>query len=266
MLLRPDATAPPVAIRVLGRFEVLRGGLPVPDREWQSRKARELLKILVTRRGRACPRARLIELLWPGADDSAALGNRLSVALATVRRVLDPGRARPANHHVLAEAGSVALAVSRIDVDVENFLRDATTGLRDRSPERLRRAAEAYRGDVLEEDLYADWAHELREEARAVALAVLRALAATADPDEAVLLHLRVLAADPYDEPAHLALVEVLLRARRWGDAVRAYDVYAARSAELGLHPAPVPGLPRPAGDLVGSPAGAGLRRSPGRW
>jgi DNA-binding SARP family transcriptional activator len=248
----------PVAVRVLGRFEVSRGGVPVADAEWQSRKARELLKILVARRGRALPRARLEQLLWPGEHDPAVLANRLSVALATVRRVLDPGRV---GRYVVADAGSVTLAVHLIDVDVEAFLRDAAAGLSARSAGAggtplLRRAAAGYRGDVLEEDLYADWAHALREEARAAHLAVLRALAAdTGDTDQAVLLLLRLLDHDPYDEPAHRALVAALAAARRWGDAGRAYRCYQARMSDLGIRPAPVPGLP-----AVALPA-AGPRR-----
>jgi DNA-binding SARP family transcriptional activator len=259
-----------VAIRVLGRFEVTRGGIPVADTEWQSRKARELLKILLARRGRAVPRSRLVELLWPdedsAADAAAVLGNRLSVALATVRRVLDPVRAQPANHYLITEDGSVALALHRIDVDVEAFLRDATDGLRARSAPALRRAAGTYAGDVLEEDVYADWSHDLREEARAAGLAVLRALAAdTADTDEAVLLLLRLLEHDRYDEPAHLALIARLLPAGRWGDAVRAHRCYRARMAEIGVEPAVVAGLPGGGGPLnPPPPAAAGLRRSPG--
>ncbi|HST67593.1 MAG TPA: tetratricopeptide repeat protein [Mycobacteriales bacterium] len=259
-----------VAIRVLGRFEVTRGGIPVADTEWQSRKARELLKILLARRGRAVPRSRLVELLWPdeegGPDAAAVLGNRLSVALATVRRVLDPVRAQPAGHYLITEDGSVALALHRIDVDVLTFLRDATDGLRTRSVPVLRRAAGTYRGDVLEEDVYADWTHDLREEARAACLAVLRALAAdTTDTDEAVLALLRLLEHDRYDEPAHLALIQVLLPAGRWGDAVRAHRCYRARMAEIGVEPAPVPGLPGGGVPLMTPPpVPAGLRRSPG--
>jgi DNA-binding SARP family transcriptional activator len=260
-----------VAIRVLGRFEVTRDGIPVPDTEWQSRKARELLKILVARRGRACPRGRLVELLWPDEDDPAVLSNRLSVALATVRRILDPART---NQFLITEGGSVAL--HRVDVDVETFLRDATEGLRTRSGVLLRRATALYRGDVLEEDLYADWSHDLREEARAVCLAALRALAAdTTDPDEAVLLLLRLLEQDRYDEPAHLALISVLLPAGRWGEADRAHRRYRSRMAEIGIEPAAVPGLPRrprvrrPGGGsplTLPPPVPAGLRRSPGTW
>jgi DNA-binding SARP family transcriptional activator len=200
------------------------------------------------------PRGRLVELLWPAEDDPDVLANRLSVALATVRRVLDPDRAHPANHYVRTEDGSVTLALHRLEVDVETFLHEAAAGLRARSTAgtgagdavtRLRRAAAAYRGEVLEEDVYADWAHALREEARAAYLAVLRALAADAaaagDTDQAVVLLIRLLDHDHYDEPAHLAMVSALAAAGRYGDARRAHRGYAARMAEIGVQPAPMP-------------------------
>ncbi|MEN3356601.1 MAG: hypothetical protein V7637_583 [Mycobacteriales bacterium] len=263
--------APPrVAVRVLGRFEINRGGEPVADTEWQSRKARELLKILLARRGRAIPRGRLVELLWPDEHEPDVLANRLSVALATVRRVLDPDRTHPAGHYVVTEDGSVTLALNRLDVDVETFLRDAINGLRARSAGTsvagalLRRAAATYRGDVLEEDVYADWAHALREEARAAHLAVLRAQAedagAAGDTDQAVLVLIRLLDHDPYDEPAHLAMVSVLAAAGRYGDARRAHCGYTARMAEIGVEPAAMP-APAPR-------RGAAARRgaADGRW
>ncbi|MCA1672729.1 MAG: transcriptional regulator, partial [Actinobacteria bacterium] len=41
---------PTVSLRSLGMFQVLREGAPIPNNAWQSKKARDLLKILVTRR------------------------------------------------------------------------------------------------------------------------------------------------------------------------------------------------------------------------
>ena len=48
--------SPPVVIRCLGRFEVHHGPDVVPATAWQSRKARDLLKLLVARRGRPVAR------------------------------------------------------------------------------------------------------------------------------------------------------------------------------------------------------------------
>jgi ATP/maltotriose-dependent transcriptional regulator MalT len=82
MVARADPTA--VRVQSLGGFAVLRDGQPVKTSEWQSRRARELLKFLVARRGRPAPRPLLMEALWPD-DDADRLGNRLSVALTTIR-------------------------------------------------------------------------------------------------------------------------------------------------------------------------------------
>ena len=77
-----------VAIEALGRFRVLRAGAPVPRSAWRSRKARDLLKMLVARHGRPVSREALIEALWP-EEDPVRCANRLSVALSTLRGVLD---------------------------------------------------------------------------------------------------------------------------------------------------------------------------------
>src|ERR1700730_13685580 len=84
-ILAMVARADPMALRIrsFGGFAVLRDGQSVKTSEWQSRRARELLKFLVARRGRPAPRPLLIEALWPNGD-ADRLGNRLSVALTTI--------------------------------------------------------------------------------------------------------------------------------------------------------------------------------------
>ena len=84
----PDEAAP-LSISTLGLFALARGGSRVDRREWQSKKARDLLKLLITRRGRPALRDWLMEALWRG-QDPGLLSNRLSVALSTLRGVLDP--------------------------------------------------------------------------------------------------------------------------------------------------------------------------------
>ena len=55
------AGRPALEIGALGRFRVLRDGEPIPPTAWQSKKARDLLKILVSRRGRPTTRETLFE-------------------------------------------------------------------------------------------------------------------------------------------------------------------------------------------------------------
>lgn len=241
----------PVRIQTLGGFRVLREGRAVPLTEWQSKKARDLLKILVTRRGRPTPRDVLKDVLW-GDDDPQRVAKRLAVALSTIRAVLDPGRRFPPDHFVVADADAVAVVSEHVEVDVELFLADASRGLsalregRDADALELLESAEAaYPGEYLEEDLYEDWASPLREEARAAYVATVRALALEAtgcgDNDAAVRYRLRLVQHDPYDEEAHLGLVAALSGSGRHGDARRAYHEYVGRMDEIGVEPAPFP-------------------------
>jgi len=251
----PVAEAAPIEIRTLGGFSVLREGEAIASGEWQSRKARDLVKILVARRGRSTPREMLMEALWPD-EDPARLSNRLSVALSTARAVFDPDKRHPADHYIAADGESARLVMPSLTLDVDRFLRRAAVGLRllgqgqdaDALPH-LGAAEAEYSGDFLEEDAYVDWATPLREEARAAYLAVTRALAETAggtgDLDSAVRYHLRILERDPYDEDAHLRLVGTLAKAGRHGEARRHYRAYGGLMREIDVEAAPYPSAAR---------------------
>lgn len=242
-----------VSIGCLGAFWVFRDGAPVPASAWQSKKARTLLKILVARRGRSTTRDFLMEALWP-EEDPERLANRLSVALATARAVLDPAKRHPPDHFVTGDKDAIRLNPANLPVDVESFMAAAERGLaldregQGEEAESLLRAAEAaYAGDFLEEDLYEDWAAALREEARSAYVAVARALArraaAATDYDSTARYYLRILEKDGWDEGAHLGLVEALERAGRHGEARRRYRTYAERMAEIEV---PVTAFPTP--------------------
>ena len=240
----------PLALRTLGGFEAVRSGRPVRAADWGSRRARDLVKILVTRRGHRVPRDQLIEHLWPDEDPDRT-ARRLSVMISTARSVLDPDRRLDPVGGIGADRDSVWLALPPAAIDVERFLAAAADGLSlvRRDPQAgattLERAAAAYRGDFLEDDAYADWAVSLREECRAMYLRVehaLARLASSAGDDEAAARHYRrVVEREPYDELAHLALVERLVLGRRPADARRAYRSYVARMEELGVEAAPFP-------------------------
>jgi ATP/maltotriose-dependent transcriptional regulator MalT/DNA-binding SARP family transcriptional activator len=247
--LAAEHAPPSVRLRTLGGFELLRDAVPVAVEEWRSRKARDLLTILVANRGRMVPRDSVAEALWPG-EPPERLPNRLSVALSTLRAVLDPARRFEPDHYVVADRARLRLGT--LDVDVLSFLRTAGEGMRllaDDQPVRARAAlvtAEvAYTGDFLSDDPYAPWTAGLRDEARATYLRVVRTLADLAaaddDTDTAVQYLLRLLGHDPHDEPAHLRLVSVLRAGGRHGEARRAYRRYTERMVDIDVEPAPFP-------------------------
>ncbi|MGH3739330.1 MAG: AfsR/SARP family transcriptional regulator, partial [Micromonosporaceae bacterium] len=238
-----------VELQTLGGFRLLRDGQVVPFSAWKSRKARELVKILLSRRGRPTTVEQLTDLLWPG-EASSAVANRLNVLVSTVRSLFDPDRRYGTDGFLVTEGNVLRLRMDRIDVDTERFLADATAGIRllregrtADGVERLSRAEAGYTGDFLEEDPYADWAAPLREEIwatyREVAARLARYAQERDDSDAAVRLLLRILERDPYDEQSHLNLVSVLTRSGRHGDARRHYRGYCVRMEELGVEAAP---------------------------
>lgn len=230
------------SVSVLGTFEVnaIDGSTP----RWTSRKARQLLKILVARRGTPVSRDVLMDLLWPD-EDPIVLANRLSVALSTIRRSLDPGRTLPTSALIVAQSNALRLDLDNVEVDSERFLAIARravaahqSGAR-AARELLREARLLHGGDALPDEPYADWAEGLRSEVAAGLAAVLRcdAEAATNAGDHlgAADAWRELLEADPYDEAAHLGLIAALQELGAHGQADTARGRYLAAMSELGI-------------------------------
>ncbi|CUR58984.1 hypothetical protein NOCA2550033 [metagenome] len=242
-----------IRIRVLGAFEVLVDGDPVPVAAWRSRQARLLLKLLVARRGRPWSRGELCELLWPD-DDPKRTGHRLSVLISAVRAVLDPDKEGPTDQYVVADLAGLRLDCSRLEIDLETFLRDADRAAalaeaRDEEGARrvLSELTETYRGEAFEDEPYEQWAQAVREEVRAVWLRSLRLTANLSgrrgDIDHAVTCLVRILSADGYDESTHRTLVKLLVRAGRHGEARRAHERWVQAMRAIEATPPPVLGV-----------------------
>jgi DNA-binding SARP family transcriptional activator len=193
-----------------------------------------LVKILAGHRGRPATRAYLCETLWPD-DDPSKTSHRLSVLLATVRGVLDPGKAWPAEHHIASDSMGVWLDLRRVTLDAERLLTDAAhaaallaDGRTELAREILGDIDHRYRGHAFEDEPYEDWAVPLREETRGAWLRSLRHLAVLSLREgrvtDACALLVRLLAADPFDERMHRELVKALVRTGRHGEARRAFE------------------------------------------
>src|SRR5512133_3823371 len=96
---------------LLGRFEVVRANAPIPTQAWRRRRPADLLKLVALAPGRATPRERAIETLWPDKDPLSG-ANNLHRALYDLRQILG-GR------WVDIERGQVQLLPDAwVDVDV----------------------------------------------------------------------------------------------------------------------------------------------------
>lgn len=181
--------APPVgardglAIRLLGRFEVVRAGATVE--RWRRGKSRVLLKYLAAHR-QPVPRDALIELLWPDAAPDDALNN-LRVVLHALRADLRSAGDLDGRDvgFILSDGSTIRLnPAAPIWVDADAFSAHVSRGRlyerQRRLPEATREyeAAEAlYRDDYLVEDTYEDWTHVRREELKDQYLMILARLA-----------------------------------------------------------------------------------------
>lgn len=218
-----------VRIVTLGRFTVEVNGEEVPNSQWGSRRARQLCKRLVAARGWPVTRDELIDMLWPEEHDRQALGARLSVQLSAVRRVLGGG--------VIANRESVRLDLNEVTTDLNAFFESASD----------KETVEQYSGDFLPEDLYDDWTHGARDEARARFTQAARTLGAKAiesgDHETATKLARRLIICDPYEQESHILLIKAHQEAGLAGEARRSHEAWARAMAELDLSVPPLESL-----------------------
>jgi DNA-binding SARP family transcriptional activator len=263
----------PLRIQLLGRFEVWRDGVPIPPAEWRGQKPRDLLKILLLARGKFAANDQLCEWLWPEADPDSAQAN-LRSAVSDLRKLLEPelARGRDSAFIVTKREGYAFDLTAPVSVDAIDFERAITAASR---PD-LEAALASYRGDLLEEDPYAEWAIRERERLRELRLDGLARLAdlclSDADYPTAVSLCEQALAFDPSRE----TLWRSLMRAHALnGDRAAALRTFescrAALARDLGVDPLPetlalhgqiLQAEPLPPEDLTGFRNLSGLRAS----
>ena len=214
-----------IELRLLGGFEAIVDGTTVAPEQWTRRQAASLVKVLALAPGRRLHREQVIEALWPGASVEAA-GPRLHKAAHYARRALgDDGST------VLLRNDMVSLlpdADVRVDVDV--FRDAARRAFEDGAAEAADRVLSEYGERLLPDDVYEPWATEARDSLRALRLDLKRQAGRWES----------VLAEDPTDEPAHLALVHGHLDRGDVRAALRQFErLDRALLRELGTTPSP---------------------------
>ncbi|MHB9074659.1 MAG: BTAD domain-containing putative transcriptional regulator [Desulfobaccales bacterium] len=170
-LLRELAKASPPGLRIclLGKFRIKRDGKEIPAASWKSRKAKTLLQFLIYSRPRGyLNKEVLMELLWP-EEDPGLTAKRFHVALASLRKTLEPEIVRGMPSSYISRVGDSY----RIDlgeegwVDLENFTTELRHAREDNNTEKAvahcLKAESLYGGDFLAEDHYSEWCCEARE-------------------------------------------------------------------------------------------------------
>jgi len=212
-------------------------------RDLGGNRPKQVLEILLTARGHRVPTDRLADLLWGEQLPQNAAGS-LQTFVSVLRRHLASDRER-ARELVVTEAEAYRFATDLVDLDLDRFdqLLERSAHQPTRSARRsLEEALGLVRGEVLEDEPYADWAQGLRStyqgrvlgaslEAAEAALAELDYAGALAHTDAAVAL-------DRFSERAHRSAMLALYALGRQYDALETYRRFRTRlDEELGLDP-----------------------------
>jgi DNA-binding SARP family transcriptional activator/tetratricopeptide (TPR) repeat protein len=211
------ASPPCLKIHMLGKFRVFVGEKELGADAWKSRKARTLFQFLVYSRPRGyLNKELLMELLWP-EEDPAVTVKRLHVALASLRKTLEPEILRGAPSSYVSRMGDSY----RIDigaegrVDIESFSEQSRLAGSENDPEksigRLLNAESLYRGDFMEEEPYSEWCFEARENLRKDYLFAVAQIVAyyerKGDHARCIESAEKYLAVDRYAEPVYRSLM-----------------------------------------------------------
>lgn len=224
MLATVEKMAPrKVKVRLLGGFEVAIDDRPVHPTAWRQRRGADLVKLLALSPGRRLAREQVAEALWPGADPSAASGNVRKAAFHA-RRSLG------CYDGILLAGGSVQLFPDQ-DVVVDAATFTATAAQAHGHAEAARAAAALYSGDLLPDDLYAEWCRGERQRLRLMYIDML-----TIGEQWG-----RLVDVDPANERAHLEIMRAHLANGDRRGALRRYELMrTALRDELGVLPGEV--------------------------
>ena len=215
--------APAVELTLLGGFAVQVDGHAVDPSHWRRRPAAHLVALLALAPDRRLHREQVIEALWPDATLAEA-APRLHKAVHFARRALG------------ADAVTTGRDVLRllperdVAVDVVEFEAAATAALTSGTPTAIAAALGRHTGELLPDDRYEPWTEARRAHVGHLHRQLLRAAGRWAD----------LVAIEPTDEAAHVALVRSHVERGDRAAALAQYDRLAAILAdELGIAAGP---------------------------
>jgi DNA-binding SARP family transcriptional activator len=234
-----------VTIKLFGPLEITIGERQLGVGDLGGVRPKQVLQILLAARGHAVSTDRLVDLLWGHELPSDAPG-ALQTFISVLRRhltsdhewaralvVTDPRAYR-------FDTSLVTLDLDRFDVLLERPARESSRVVR----RRLEHALSLVRGEVLDDEPYAEWAVELRDvyQARVLEARLDAAQVALAECDySAALRHAeKAIGMDRFSDPAHRLAMLSLYALGRQHEALQAFArLRTILDEELGLEPMP---------------------------
>jgi DNA-binding SARP family transcriptional activator/ActR/RegA family two-component response regulator len=220
-------------LRLFGPLRLDVDGQSVIDEQFTRRKVKALLAYLYLNRGRFVPKYRLLDELWPGADDAGRLKQSISILRATIE---PSGSARGLWRYVRERAGRYYFdRTADYWSDVEAFEQElalaraaAQRGEFDDALDHYDRALAYRTGDFLVEFREEDWAAPEAARVQELYLEALEEVArlhvARREYGAAVERLRESVLADPLREASYLDLMRTLWLGGQRTEALRVYQ------------------------------------------
>jgi len=216
-----------IRIKLFRQAEIATGLHSFGLMHWRTAKAQELFLYLLLHRKELVRKSTLIDLLWPGAEDSEKVYAQLYTTVYHVRKVLSNfGR----HFELMNTTDGYRLDVVDVQFDVEEW-ESAVALDQPLTPETIERyaaAMELYCGDYLQEYDYW-WAESERERLRQLWLRASLRIAewheACGQADQAILRYLEIGLRQPIAEEAHFGLMKLYASQRNLAAVNRQYRV-----------------------------------------
>jgi DNA-binding SARP family transcriptional activator len=230
-------------IYLLGTFRASVFSKPVVDPQWTRPQAKRLIKLLALEPKHQLHRQQIIDAIWPELEPEAAAAN-LHKIIHMARRALEPKlKSGGGSQFILTHEQQVQLAApGGLLIDVEEFDKHCVRAFRSGSIPDCEETLALYGGDLLSEDLYAEWCVRRRDQLRAARQELLLKLGSLYAHQErydlAITYYEKVVAEEPWNEEAHRELMRICVLAGRRSDALRHYQrCCEAVRHELGAEP-----------------------------
>jgi LuxR family transcriptional regulator, maltose regulon positive regulatory protein len=235
----------PLRIYTMGRFAIIKDGVPLNFSGKVQQKPLSLLKALISLGGRDVAVAKLVDLIWPDADGDVA-HQSFTTNLHRLRRLLDSDKAIRAND------GKVTLDSRYCWTDAwafERFAGAVETDWKGKLPQELpnqagwkiKKGMVLYNGHFLAGEPGCSWAVSMRERLRSKALRLVGKAGAYheyhGDWATAVECYMKGLAIDDHIEEFYQRLMFCHHRLGRPGEALAAFARCRKILATIGARP-----------------------------
>ncbi|MFS8084593.1 MAG: BTAD domain-containing putative transcriptional regulator [Acidobacteriota bacterium] len=238
-----------LTINMLGPVEIVRDtARPFAADAWTTRRARDILCFIASRRHHRTPKDAIIDTFW-GETDVKTIEKNFHPTMSHVRKALNSNQPLKQNFLVYRDGDYQLNPEFSYRIDTEEFDRliaDGEAARRERNFEgcidSYERAVELYRGEFMQGS-YEPWVDEQRSYYREQYLRMLESLAAVAEKKQELLramdLAQRILHEDPFREDIHCLMMRAQAAV---GNRVAVKEQYETLRGllqkELGVEPA----------------------------